>query len=437
MNFTKTEIIKEIGDLSIQEKKFVPGETVVPVSGAVITEQDILTVVKAVLSGWFTEGRWTHEFSKSLRQSFAPSARFALPTTSGSSANLLAICAITQKEFGSKALRPGDEVITSAVGFPTTVSAILQAGLVPVFVDPDFPTYNPSVDTVSDAITDKTRAIFMAHTLGNPFDFEKMRQLADEEGMWLLEDNCDALGSTLGGVSTGVVGDISTLSFFPAHHITSGEGGAVVTNSPMIAKVVNSLREWGKSCDCEPGQDNKCGLRHSQPKIAGLPAGFDHKYQFGRLGYNLKWTDMQAALALSQIGRLDEFGAARKRNWKLLHDGMRSFTDCFILPEPTKNSDPSWFGFCLTLSKSAPFLRSEIVDYLEQHKIRTRMLFGGNLLRQPGFQNIPHRTIGKLYNADVVTTDTFWVGVSPNITPEMIAYELQVFEDFVKSKRMR
>lgn len=431
---SKKDIIERIqGDL-VTKKVFIPGENYIPVSGKVIDDDDILSSVSASLDGWFTEGKLTKEFVKDLRNAFTPNLRFAVPTNSGSSANLLAITAITQKEFGSRALQPGDEVITPAVGFPTTLSGIVQNQLIPVFVDVDFPTYVPRPEIIEMAISDKTKAIFVPHTLGNPFELAKYRDIADEYNLFLLGDCCDALGATVDGVSVGTVEDISTLSFYPAHHITMGEGGAVLTNSPMIVKVVESLRSWGRDCWCEPGKDNTCGKRFGW-KCGNLPEGYDHKYIYSRMGYNLKITDTQAALGSSQLRKLPKFIERRVHNHDRLYIGLSRYDDYFILPEATKNSEPSWFGFTLTLRKSLPFTRFELIDYLEKHNVGTRLLFGGNLLYQPAFSKIEHRISDKLFNSDVITKDTFWIGCYPGITDEMIDYTLGIFDDFIKEHK--
>jgi len=428
---TKAEILDRINSGMPKKPEFVAGENYIPVSGAEITEDDILSVVGAALDGWFTEGKYANAFSQDLRRAFTPNARFAIPANSGSSANLLAISAVCQPEFGSRALKPGDEVITAAVGFPTTLSGIIQNGLIPVLCDVDFPTYNVSPDSVDAAVSDKTKAIFIPHTLGNPYDVDGMKKVADDNNLFLIGDSCDALGSLFDGSSPAFYEDMSTLSFYPAHQITMGEGGAVITDSPMIAKVVESLRGWGRACWCDTGKDNTCGRRFSQSAIAGLPAGYDHKYTYSRLGYNMKITDLQAALGISQLSRLPDFVARRKHNHARLLEGLCQFEDYFVLPLATKKSEPSWFGFALTLKKALPFDRNTLVRYLEDHKIGTRMLFGGNLLRQPAFRTTPHRKATHLYNADVVTTDTFWIGCHQNITDEMIDYTVSVFSDFI------
>ena len=432
---TRESIIEQL-NMPAAEKEFIAGVTYIPSTAKVVDEQDTLHIMQAALDGWFTEGEWTKKFTRELRYAFTPNLRFAIPTTSGSSANLLAITTIAQPEFRSKALLPGDEVITPAVGFPTTVSGIIQNKAMPVFIDVDLPTYNACADSVEAAITEKTKAIVLPHTLGNPFQLEQMRVLADTYNLWLIGDCCDALSGEIDGVSVGSLEDISTLSFYPAHHITMGEGGAVLTNSPMVNKVVESLRSWGKGCWCSPGQDNACGKRFSHT-YETLPFGSDHKYFYTRLGYNLKITDMQAALGYSQLQKLPDFVAKRRHNWQALHDGMKRWERFFILPQATKNSKPSWFGFALTLQKNLPFTRLELVSYLEENKIGTRLLFGGNLTKQPAFRNAEYRVEGTLFNADVITEHTFWIGVHPAMTDEMIAYILERFENFFIQKKLK
>jgi CDP-6-deoxy-D-xylo-4-hexulose-3-dehydrase len=433
---TKQQIIDQLENEFVFGNEFIAGQSYIPVSQMVRDEQDVLHVMQAALDGWFTEGEWTTLFMKELKRAYIPNMRYAIPTTSGSSANLLAITAITQPEFQSRSLKPGDEVITPAVGFPTTVSGIIQNNLVPVFVDVCLPTYNASADSIEAAITDKTKAIVLPHTLGNPFELERLRVLADEEGLWLIGDACDALGSEIDGVWAGSLEDISTLSFYPAHHISTGEGGAVLTNSPMIAKVIESLRSWGRQCWCEPGKDNTCGKRFSHT-YEDLPFGYDHKYVYQRLGYNLKITDMQGALGYSQLQKLPKFVEARRHNWQRLYDGMKKWEKYFILPQATKGSKPSWFGFCMTLQKGTPFTRLELVSYLEENKIGTRLLFAGNLTRHPAFKNTEYRIAETLYNADVITNHTFWIGVHPGLTDEMIDYTLERFENFMKQKGLK
>jgi CDP-6-deoxy-D-xylo-4-hexulose-3-dehydrase len=418
------------------EKKFIPSETRVAASGAVLDADDIVAVIEASLGMWLTEGKYAKEFSQSLLEYLGDVQRYAILCNSGSSACLLAVAAITQPEFQSRTAKPGSEVITTAVNFPTTVSCLVQNRLVPVFVDINLPTYTPSSSDIEQAINPNTRGIILAHTLGNPFDAETIRDIADENGVWFIEDNCDSLGSEYRGEKTGNFGDISTTSFFPAHMVTTGEGGAVFARSPMIAKVVESLRSWGRDCRCLPGQDNVCGKRFDW-QLGNLPHGYDHKYIFSRLGYNLKTTDLQAAIGVSQMKKLPQFVEKRRHNWKRLHEGMQHLEDYFVLPEATPNSNPSWFGFCLTIQKYAPFTRNEVVDFLEGRKISTRLLFGGNLLRQPAFMGIQKKVFGKLHMSDVITNHTFWLGVWPRLTDEMIDYVLTTFDDLVAEKKKR
>ncbi len=413
------------------QSSFIPGETYIPVSGKVVDSRDYHNLLDAVLDGHFTEGRWAHEFSRRLATSIG--VRHALLTNSGSSANLIATTVLMQPEFGEKALRPGHKFITTAVGFPTTVSPAVQAGLVPIFVDVDFPTYIPSIDTIEEAITDGVKAIILAHPLGNPFELKKMRDLADEYDIFLVGDCCDALGAEVDGTKVGTIEDVATLSFYPAHHITTGEGGAVLTNSPMINKVATSISQWGRSCWCDPGKDNTCGKRFGW-KCGELPQGYDHKYIYQRLGYNLKMTDFQAALGVGQIAKVPEFVDRRRHNWERLHTGMKDLENYFILPKPTANSNPSWFGFLLTLQKYCPFTRNEIISHLEAKRIGTRLFFGGNLLKQPAFHGVKHEISGKLYNTDVIMKNTFWIGVWPGISDEMVDYMLEVIHDFVRGK---
>lgn len=412
---------------------FIPGQTYIPPTAKVVNAQDISSVIEAALDGWFTEGKYSHEFSQTLRQAYRPAKRGCVLANSGSSANLLAISAITQPEFKGKALRPGDEVITTAVGFPTTLNAILQNGLVPVFVDVDFPTYNAHPEKVDAAVSEKTKAIFIPHTMGNPFMLEEMKAVADENNLWLISDGCDALGAEIGGNTVGSLEDMITLSMYPAHHITAGEGGAVLYDSPMLGKVLESLRGWGRDCWCGTGMDNTCGNRFGQQK-GKLPRGYDHKYVYSRIGYNMKMTDLQSALGLSQLSKLGDFVNARRRNHTSLSNKLRPFSDFFILPEPTKGSNPSWFGFVITLRKSLPFTASELIAYLEEHKVGTRRLFGGNLLKQPAYLNIPHRISGDLFNSDVITQDTFYIGCHPAMGEAHINYVAEVFQMFLHEK---
>lgn len=412
---------------------FIAGETYISASGETMNADDYVAIVNAALDGWITGGSYNHEFSRRILDFLGHKIRFAILCNSGSSANLLALSAITAPEFKSRSAQPGDEVVTVACGFPTTVAGIVQNNLVPIFVDVQIPTYVPDPQSIEAAITSRTKAIILAHTLGNSFDVEEIRRIADEYDLFLIEDACDAYGGTHAGVPLGTVGDLSTMSFYPAHGITVGEGGAVLTNSPMIKKVVESFRDWGRSCWCDPGCDNTCGKRFGW-QLGSLPEGYDHKYTYSRLGYNLKMTKLQAALGMSQILKLPDFIDKRKHNWQRFRDGMLDLQEYFILPESTVNSDPVWFGFVLTIQKKMPFTRSELISYLESNRIGTRLLFGGNLLRQPAFENIQHRVSGRLTNSDIITERTFWIGVYPGITDEMIDYSLEKIHNFVKGK---
>ncbi len=409
------------------DEPFVPGETAVPVSGKLFDAAEMTNLVDSSLEFWLTTGRYADQFERELARTVG--VRHASLCNSGSSANLLALTALTSPSLGDRQLRPGDEVVTVAAGFPTTVNPIIQNQLTPVFLDIDLDTHNIAVENLADAVTPRTKAIMLAHTLGNPFNLDVVMEVANQHDLWLVEDNCDALGSTYNGRVTGSFGHLATSSFYPAHHITTGEGGAVFTNRPQLKKIVESFRDWGRDCWCPPGVDNTCGKRFEW-QLGDLPYGYDHKYIYSHIGYNLKMTDMQAAVGLAQLKKLPEFIAARKRNWQRLYDGLKPFEEFLILPQPTPSSDPSWFGFLLTVRPGAPFSRNQIVGYLEERKIATRLLFGGNLIRQPAYQNIPHRVVGPLTNTDIVMNLTFWIGVFPGLTPAMIDYILETFTAF-------
>ena len=410
-------------------KAFVPGETAVPVSGKVLDADDYVALVEASLDGWLTAGRFHEEFERNLARYVG--VRNALFVNSGSSANLVALAGLTSPKLGKRALKPGDEVITVAAGFPTTVNPIIQHGMVPVFVDVAIGTYDAIIDQIREAISPKTRAIMMAHTLGNPFDVAAIKEICKEHNLWLIEDSCDALGSTYDGKRTGSFGDTATVSFYPAHHITTGEGGAVFVNSPLIKKQVESFRDWGRDCYCPTGHDNTCHKRFEW-QLGDLPAGYDHKYIYGHIGYNLKATDMQAALGVSQLKKLDRFVAARKANFNYLKNALSDIPD-FVMPEATANSDPSWFGFPITIRPDSGIDRTTLLRHLDDKKIGTRLLFAGNLLKQPAYRNIEHRVIGDLKNSDLVMTNTFWLGVYPGLTDEMLNYVSEVVHDFVKA----
>ena len=409
---------------------FVPGESPIPVSGKVLDEADYVSLVDASLDGWLTSGRFHTEFQQRLAKYIG--VRNSVFVNSGSSANLVALSALTSPKLGKKALKPGDEVLTVAAGFPTTVNPIIQNGLRPVLVDIELGTYDAIAEQLREAVSPKTRAIMMAHTLGNPFDLDTVLDLCEKHNLWLVEDSCDALGATYRGKKTGSFGDTATVSFYPAHHITTGEGGAVFVNSPLIRKQVESFRDWGRDCYCETGHDNTCKKRFEW-QLGDLPKGYDHKYIYSHIGYNLKATDMQAALGLSQLDKLPSFIEARNHNFEFLLQGL-SQVQGLILPRATANAQPSWFGFPITLDEGLGFSRSELVAFLDSRKIGTRLLFGGNLTRQPAYRNVDFRVVGDLRNTDVVTERTFWVGVYPGLTTPMLQYVIDSISEFVKAK---
>ena len=426
------ELVQTYHDAEFASREFVPGETPVPVSGRVFDADELLHLVDSSLDFWLTTGRYARRFE--LEFAKAVGVRHALLCNSGSSANLLAVSALTSKKLGERRLQPGDEVITVAAGFPTTVNPIVLNRLVPVFVDVELGTYNLDVSQLEAAIGPRTRAIIAAHTLGNPFEVDEVLAFAKKHDLWLIEDNCDALGSTYRDKLTGSFGDFGTLSFYPAHHITMGEGGAVLTNRPQLKLLIESFRDWGRDCWCEPGEDDTCGLRFEH-QLGSLPRGYDHKYIYTHVGYNLKVTDMQAAVGLAQLAKLGSFVEARKRNWQLLHEGLKPFEDVLLLPRATEHSDPSWFGFPITIREEAPFDRNMLVRHLEERKIATRLLFGGNLTRQPAYEDIEFRSVGELTNSDIVMNRSFWIGVYPGLTDEMIAFVVSEFERFVQARR--
>ena len=409
---------------------FRPGMTEIWPSGAVLDAEDRVALVEAALDMRIAAGPSTRRFESAFARRLG--ARKAHVVNSGSSANLLAVAALTSPLLGERRLQPGDEVVTVAAGFPTTVNPILQNGLLPVFVDIELGTYNTTVERVAEAIGPRTRAIILAHTLGNPYDAVGMARLAREHGLFLVEDNCDAVGSTLGGTLTGTFGDLSTVSFYPAHHLTMGEGGCVLTSNLGLARIVESLRDWGRDCWCPPGESDTC-LKRFAFTMGRLPTGYDHKYIYSHVGYNLKSTDLQAALGLSQLAKLDEFTAARRRNWRLLRECLEDVPH-LILPEATVGSEPSWFGFVLTVAEDAPFDRPDVIRFLEGRKIGTRLLFAGNLTRHPAYLDQPFRVIGDLRNSDVITERTFWVGVYPGLTEEMICYVGDSIREFVQER---
>ncbi|WP_310450985.1 lipopolysaccharide biosynthesis protein RfbH [Sulfuritalea sp.] len=427
----RQRILAQVRDYAAQKERrapFVPGQTAVPPAGRVLDAEAYVAMVDAALDGWLTTGRFNDEFERLIAERIG--VKRALTTNSGSSANLLALSALTSPLLGERALKPGDEVITAAAGFPTTINPILQNALVPVFVDSKLPTYNPTPESIEAAIGPRTRAIMLAHALGNPFEAEALRALADRRGLWLVEDCCDAFGSTHHGRNVGTFGHIGTLSFYPAHHITTGEGGAVFTSDPLLARAIESFRDWGRDCYCAPGKDNTCGKRFDW-QLGKLPCGYDHKYTYSHAGYNLKITDMQAALGVAQMARLDEFIAARKRYFAHLSARLAACEEFLILPEATPDSDPSWFGFLLTLRENAPCSRVDLLRYLDQHKIGTRLLFAGNVTRQPYMQGHSYRVAGTLTNADIITERSFWIGVYPGLSSEMLDYAADRISEFL------
>lgn len=409
-------------------KDFKPGKSHIPVSGKVFDDADIYHIVESALDGWFTTGRFNDAFEKKLARYIG--VKSVLTVNSGSSANLLAVATLTAEELGDEAVKPGDEVITVAASFPTTVNPWCLYGVTPVFVDVDIPTYNIDVTRIEAAITPKTKAIMVAHTLGNPFNLEAVAAIAKKHNLWLIEDCCDALGARFGGKHVGTFGDIGTLSFYPAHHITMGEGGAVFTSDARLKKITESFRDWGRDCWCASGKDNTCGKRFEW-QLGRLPYGYDHKYIYSRLGYNLKITDMQAALGLSQLDKLDDFVARRRHNYKRLKEGLADLTHKIILPEPTPGSEPSWFGFLITIKGDAGISRNELVGQLTLHNIGTRLLFAGDLRKQPYFSAYPYRESGSFENTEIILNNTFWIGVTPMIDDEMLDYMIQVFHSIL------
>jgi NDP-hexose-3,4-dehydratase len=412
-------------------KPFEPGVTPINPAGAVFDEDDRAALVEAAMEMRITAGRSTRSFEAAFARRFK--LRKAHLTNSGSSANLLAVTALTSHRLEDRRLRPGDEVITVAPGFPTTVNPIVQNGLVPVFIDVELGTYNTTPERIKEAIGPKTKAVVIAHALGNPFAADEVARLCDEHDLLFVEDNCDAVGSSIGDRLTGTFGDLSTVSFYPAHHLAMGEGGCVLTANLALARIVESLRDWGRDCWCEPGEDDKCLKRFDQ-RMGTLPHGYDHKYIFSHVGYNLKATDLQAALGFSQLNKLDAFCAARRANWQTLREGLDGVPG-LLLPRPTAGTDPSWFGFAITVQPDSAYTRKELTDFLESRRINTRRLFAGNLTRHPAYLDSEFRVVGDLANSDVITDSTFWIGVHPALTPEMTQYMIDSIRDFAARKR--
>lgn len=421
-------LIKEYHDEAFKQKEFVPGESPVPVSGKVFDHKELTYITDAALDAWFTTGKFNAEFEKKLAKYI--NVKSVLTVNSGSSANLVAFSALTAHELGEERIKPGDEVITVAASFPTTVNPILQYGAIPVFLDVTIPEYEIDITYLEKALSHKTKAVVIAHTMGNVFNLDAITTFCEKHDLWLMEDCCDALGATYNGKHVGTFGDIATLSFYPAHHITMGEGGAVFTSNSKLKKIAESFRDWGRDCWCEPGKDNTCGLRFCQ-KLGDLPEGYDHKYVYSRQGFNLKITDMQAALGLAQLEKLDEFVKIRKHNFERLSKGLEKFSDKLILPKATQNAEPSWFGFLITIKKDAGITRNELVQQLNDKKIATRLLFAGDLRKQPYFKDYDYRIVGDLPNTEIILHDTFWVGVTPMINGEMIEYIISGFDSIL------
>lgn len=425
------DLVRQYHAAAFPVPEFVPGQTAIPYAGRVFDHTELQHAVEASLDFWLTTGRFADQFESAFAKFMG--VRHALLVNSGSSANLVALSALTSPKLGDRQLKPGDEVITVATGFPTTLNPILQNQLVPVFVDVVVPTYNVDVTQLEVARSPRTRAVMIAHTLGNPFDLDAVTAFCRQHKLWLVEDCCDAVGSTYRGQMVGTFGDLATTSFYPAHHMTMGEGGAVLTNTPLLKTLVESFRDWGRDCWCAPGKDNTCGKRFDW-QLGDLPRGYDHKYIYSHIGYNLKLTDWQAAIGVAQLKKLPEFIAARRRNFVAMQAGLAELADVFVLPEATPGSEPSWFGFPIAVRPEAPFNREQVIRHLESAKISTRLLFGGNLVRQPAYRDIACRKIGALTNSDFVMNQVFWLGVYPGLTPAMLEYIVQTLRDFVKRR---
>ena len=424
-------LVERYAEKHTRSGPFVAGQTYVPPSGKLIDSAEIKLMTEAALDGWLTTGRFNAQFEQRLGKFLG--ARHVLTVNSGSSANLIAFSTLTSPKLGERAIKAGDEVISVAAGFPTTVNPILQAGAVPVFIDVKIGNYNIDTAKIEAAITPKTRAIMLAHTLGNPYNLDFITALCKTYNLWLIEDCCDALGSTYRGKRVGTFGDIGTLSFYPAHHITMGEGGAVFTNNAALARIAESFRDWGRDCYCQPGKDNSCGKRFDWC-LGDMPHGYDHKYTYSHMGYNLKITDMQAACALGQMDKLESFIVSRKKNFALLSELLDDAQDMLILPKATENSDPSWFGFPITLRENAGIERTPLLLKLEEKRIGTRLLFAGNLTKQPYMKGRNWRVSGELTNSDIVMNRTFWIGLQPALSADMLAYSATTIKDLIRKK---
>jgi CDP-6-deoxy-D-xylo-4-hexulose-3-dehydrase len=423
------DLVDSYSNINFKEKEFIPGVSDVPVSGKVIGSLELKNMVEASLDGWLTTGRFNQKFEEGLANFLG--VKCLLTVNSGSSANLIAFSTLTSHKLKERALQKGDEVISVAAGFPTTVNPIIQFGAIPVFIDVKLPTYNIDENLVEEAITKKTKAIMLAHTLGNPFNVKKIKDICEKYNLWLIEDSCDALGSKFDGKNIGTFGDLATLSFYPAHHITMGEGGAVFTNSKKLERIAESFRDWGRDCYCEPGKDNTCNKRFGW-KLGDLPFGYDHKYTYSHIGYNMKITDMQAACGLAQLDRLEGFVKKRKENFNFLYKNLKNLEDFLILPESETNSEPSWFGFPLSLVNNSKYNRNDIIQYLNSHKIGTRLLFSGNLTKQPYMKDMNFRIHGQLKNTDFIMNNTFWIGLYPGLSLKHLEYVISKLKNYFK-----
>jgi len=425
------DLVNYYSNINFNKKEFIPGVSDVPVSGKVIGASEIKNMVEASLDGWLTTGRFNQKFEERLANFLG--VKCLLTVNSGSSANLIAFSTLTSPKLKDRAIHKGDEVIAVAAGFPTTVNPIIQFGAIPVFIDVKIPTYNINENLIENAVNERTKAIMLAHTLGNPFNLKKIKSICEKYNLWLIEDSCDALGSKFDNKNVGTFGDLATLSFYPAHHITMGEGGAVFTNSKRLERIAESFRDWGRDCYCEPGKDNTCNKRFGW-KLGDLPFGYDHKYTYSHLGYNMKITDMQAACGLAQLERLNDFIKKRKENFNYLYKNLKDLEEFLILPEPEKNSEPSWFGFALSLRRNSKHNRNDLIQYLNFNKIGTRLLFSGNLVKQPYMKNIKFKVHGELTNTDFVMENTFWIGVYPGLSLKHLEYCVNKIIDFFKKK---
>jgi CDP-6-deoxy-D-xylo-4-hexulose-3-dehydrase len=424
------DLVNRYSDIVFKEKEFIPGISDVPVSGKVIGASEIRHMIEASLDGWLTAGRFNEMFEEKLSSFLG--VKCLLTVNSGSSANLIAFSTLTSPKLKERAINKGDEIISVAAGFPTTINPIIQYGAIPVFVDVKIPTYNIDENLVESSITKKTKAIMLAHTLGNPFNVKKIKEICDKYNLWLIEDSCDALGSKFENQNVGTFGDLATLSFYPAHHITMGEGGAVFTNSKKLEMIAESFRDWGRDCYCDPGKDNTCNKRFGW-NLGELPFGYDHKYIYSHMGYNMKITDMQAACGLAQLDRLEGFIKQRKENFSFLYKCLKDLEEFLILPESEKNSDPSWFGFPLSLRKNNKFNRNDLIKYLNNNKIGTRLLFAGNVVKQPYMKNVDFRVHGELKNTNFIMENTFWIGVYPGLTSQHLEYSINIIKKFFSS----